>query len=235
MSALQAQNYDTAIKEFTEARKLAPEAALGEQAFAEDSIGDRDLRAIALYNAYLEAAPDAPRAPKVKKRIEALEAEEMATIESLIDQFNLMVSNMPDEDTKEYYVRKNLKGGLAEVGHISCFRFQTSYKSDDTSTRIKRWVAGLDEEFEYENDDLTMDVPIRGQPVIRGGPFEELHLGGNINTDFRNYLTREHFPPGWGIQVNEPEWQWAADFYMVTIQVLSSELNCIEDLQNLYQ
>ena len=77
MAAAEQQEWDLAIKYFSEARKAAPTwpSAQFNLALAYDSAGGRELNAIAWYRAYLASAPNAANAQQVRAQIVKLEAE----------------------------------------------------------------------------------------------------------------------------------------------------------------
>jgi len=77
MAAAEQQEWDLAIKYFSEARKAAPTwpSAQFNLALAYDSAGGRELNAIAWYRAYLASAPNAANAQQVRAQIVKLKAE----------------------------------------------------------------------------------------------------------------------------------------------------------------
>lgn len=86
LEAAKLKDWDLAIKYFKEAQKLAPDSpqVLFNLALAYDKAGDKELPALALYEAYLIVAPDAANSQTVQARVKELDAQIETNIRSLI-------------------------------------------------------------------------------------------------------------------------------------------------------
>src|SRR5262245_45266906 len=74
LAAAKQQQWDIAIQNFQDARKIAPDAPeiFYDLGLAESKIAGRELRAVAWFGAYLAASPNAANAAAVKDFIAAL-------------------------------------------------------------------------------------------------------------------------------------------------------------------
>lgn len=93
MNAAQQQDWALAIGYFTEAQKADPEAPeiwfnLG---LAESKLPGYELRAVALFKAYLLADPGAPKAAAIRKQIAILEAKFESKIGKILDQLEFFL------------------------------------------------------------------------------------------------------------------------------------------------
>jgi tetratricopeptide (TPR) repeat protein len=98
LAAANAQQWETAIQNFQDARKIAPNAPeidydLG---LAESKIPGRELRAVAWLAAYLAAAPNAPNAAAVKNLIAELQIKTQGNIDRLIRAVDTADGLLPD-------------------------------------------------------------------------------------------------------------------------------------------
>lgn len=77
LTATRQQDWESALKHFSQAREAAPRSpyCLFNLALANEKAGNRELVAMAWYRAYLAAAPKASNAEQVKSRLVGLEAE----------------------------------------------------------------------------------------------------------------------------------------------------------------
>ena len=98
LAAAKQQQWDIAIQNFQDARKIAPDAPeiYYDLGLAESKIAGRELRAVAWFGAYLAASPNAPNAAAVKDFIAALRTKIKGNIDSLIKAAEVADSLIPD-------------------------------------------------------------------------------------------------------------------------------------------
>jgi tetratricopeptide (TPR) repeat protein len=99
MDAAKKENWSEAIKQFSQAQKLAPTSpqVLFDLALAYDRGGDKELPALALYEAYLIAAPDAANSQTVHARIKELGTQIETNIRGLITYAQKTAAAIPDD------------------------------------------------------------------------------------------------------------------------------------------
>lgn len=98
LAAASALQWETAIQNFQDARKIAPDAPeiYYDLGLAESKIPGRELRAIAWLGGYLAAAPQAPNTAAIKNFIAELQTRADANIERLIKATDVADSLLPD-------------------------------------------------------------------------------------------------------------------------------------------
>jgi hypothetical protein len=98
LAAAKQQQWDIAIQNFQEARKIAPDAPeiYYDLGLAQSKIAGRELHAVAWFGAYLAASPNAPNAAAVKDFIAALRIKIKANIDTLIKAAELADNSLPD-------------------------------------------------------------------------------------------------------------------------------------------
>jgi tetratricopeptide (TPR) repeat protein len=118
-------DWDSAIKHFNQARELAPDAPgiLFNLALACDKKGKKELATMALYKAYLIAAPGAANTQKVQARIKELAALVDRELRILIRATEGGIDNIPEE-TIGYSWDDSAKKNKDRV-----FFFLTAYKT----------------------------------------------------------------------------------------------------------
>jgi tetratricopeptide (TPR) repeat protein len=99
--AAKVPDYLLAIRYFEDARKIAPDAPIiyFNLALAESKIPGRELRAIALFGAYLAAIPTAPNAAAVKEQIDILYIRSQSNTSRLIKQVQDAANQTPNYRT----------------------------------------------------------------------------------------------------------------------------------------
>ena len=99
LDAAKKQDWDFAIRNFSEAQKIAPASpqVLFNLALAYDKAGDKELVALALYEAYMIAAPEAANSQTVHARIEELDTQIKTNIRSLILSAQKTAAAIPDD------------------------------------------------------------------------------------------------------------------------------------------
>ncbi len=99
LEAAKLQDWDSAIKQFREAQKIAPDSpqVLFNLGLAYDKAGDKELVALALYEAYMIAALDTANSQTVQARIKELDAQIETNIRSLILSAQKTVVAIPDD------------------------------------------------------------------------------------------------------------------------------------------
>ena len=98
LAAAKQQQWEIAIQNFQDARKIAPDAPeiFYDLGLAESKIAGRELRAIAWFGAYLATSPNAPNAAAVKDFIAALRIKVRGNIDSLIKATEVADNSLPD-------------------------------------------------------------------------------------------------------------------------------------------
>lgn len=98
LAAAKQQEWDIAIRNFQDARKIAPDApeVFYDLGLAESKIAGRELRAVAWFGAYLAVSPNAPNAAAVKDFIAALRTKIKGNIDTLIKAAEVADSLLPD-------------------------------------------------------------------------------------------------------------------------------------------
>jgi hypothetical protein len=98
LAAAKQQQWEIAIQNLQDARKIAPDAPeiFYDLGLAESKIAGRELRAVAWFGAYLAASPDAPNAAAVKNFIAALRIKIKGNIDTLIKAAELADNSLPD-------------------------------------------------------------------------------------------------------------------------------------------
>jgi len=104
MAAAEQQEWDLAIKYFSEARKAAPTwpSAQFNLALAYDSAGGREVPAVVFFRAYLEVEPKALNADEVKRYILRLEASVEAKVRRLFKQAVASAEALLDGEEKAW-------------------------------------------------------------------------------------------------------------------------------------
>jgi len=99
LDAAKREDWDLAVKQFSEAQKIAPTSPqiLFNLALAYDKAGDKELVALALYEAYMIAAPEAVNSQTIKARIEELDTQIKTNIRSLILSAQKAAAAIPDD------------------------------------------------------------------------------------------------------------------------------------------
>jgi len=119
MKAAKKEDWALAIKNFNEARELAPHESrcLLNLALAHDKVGGQSVRAVAWYYAYLESAPGADNAGSVRARIDALKRQVRGELAKML---KMAENALPA--VEEYYKDGDPKffpGPYSEIGSAS--------------------------------------------------------------------------------------------------------------------
>jgi tetratricopeptide (TPR) repeat protein len=98
LAAAKQQQWEIAIQNFQDARKIAPDAPeiYYDLGLAESRIAGRELRSVSWFGAYLAASPDAPNAAAVKNFIAALRIKVKGNIDTLIKAAEFADNALPD-------------------------------------------------------------------------------------------------------------------------------------------
>ena len=129
LAAAKIQEWETAIRYFRKAQKVAPESpqVLFNLALAYDKAG-REILSIAWFRAYLAVAARSPMEKQVRDRIVTLEVKAEATIRKLIKQARVAIRKLPSEYKRDYFYA-SVAGAQAEAGYIT--------EAKDTAGRIR--------------------------------------------------------------------------------------------------
>ena len=102
MAAIKDGQWDQAIKSLTEAQAEAPESykILYNLGIANAEAGERDVIAIAWFNAYLAAVPDAPEREQIVEQLENLKIKVNASIGKMLKMADIETAKITDEQRK---------------------------------------------------------------------------------------------------------------------------------------
>jgi tetratricopeptide (TPR) repeat protein len=102
LAAANEQQWEMAIQNFQDARKIAPDAPeiYYDLGLAESKIPGRELRAVAWFGAYLAATPNAPNTAAVRDLISELQTKSQGNVDRLIKATEVADSLLPDTPIK---------------------------------------------------------------------------------------------------------------------------------------
>ena len=206
--AAKAQEWKIAIQNFQEARKTAPTAPeiFGYLGLAESKIPGRELRAIAWFEAYLNAAPQADNAAAVRNQIASLELKAQANASHLIDMLIQMEAQLP---------RAERLGRVSDIPILGIIRLQACFGNPEGAiASLLNWPGF--------GGSLYLDETI--QDLVENGCFAEAfqlikqiqRLDEKTDPQFHNLKS------------------WATSYDYVIIADEQSKQNLLEDARKTY-
>jgi hypothetical protein len=121
LDAAKQQEWNVAIRYFSEARQAAPDSPvpLINLGLAESQLPGHELRAICWFEAYLILVPTVVNAPAVRQQISNLETRAEGNADKIIEMLKVLMGQMPSSDYWALWgVNADLAGLLAASGDL---------------------------------------------------------------------------------------------------------------------